>query len=198
MDTPLMYEGGWGKKLSFIFSISRYGIVDAIHRYTRKLPEVLRRRIPARETDVQAIVKRYDEMLCGQCLNRNILRNFTNANNDDFEVKLQNPLELSLHDFHQLGSTDVNISTITKRRRLLQRELDALLLLSDHEWKMEELQGRIRGSADWKAMRGEDGSRIDNRLYVIGSHKVDHTALIDNQEDQNKDTIKQLIRITSY
>ena len=165
MDAPLMYEGGWGKKLSFIFSISRYGVVDTIHRYTRKFPEVLKRRIPARESDVQIIIKKFDDMLYGQYINSHIL---SNNNFNNFEIKLQNPLELSMIDFHDLGSMDFNVSTVIKRRRLLQRELEALLLLADHEWKLDELQGRISGSSDWKAARGEDGSLVDNRLYIIG------------------------------
>ena len=44
LDTPLMYEGGWNKKLTHVLSFSRYGVIDASSRYTRKLVEVVTRR----------------------------------------------------------------------------------------------------------------------------------------------------------
>jgi peptide-N4-(N-acetyl-beta-glucosaminyl)asparagine amidase len=27
-DTPLLYEGGWGKKLAYVFGCSRHGVTD--------------------------------------------------------------------------------------------------------------------------------------------------------------------------
>ncbi|KAI8908714.1 hypothetical protein DFJ77DRAFT_127330 [Powellomyces hirtus] len=49
-DQPLMYEAGWGKKLTYIFSIGTYEIVDVIRRYTNKPDEVF-----ARRTDVDEL-----------------------------------------------------------------------------------------------------------------------------------------------
>ena len=36
LDAPLMYEHGWGKKLSYVLAISTEGIVDVTTRYTRR------------------------------------------------------------------------------------------------------------------------------------------------------------------
>ena len=44
LDAPLLYEAGWGKKLTHVLSFSRHGCVDASPRYSRKLQEVILRR----------------------------------------------------------------------------------------------------------------------------------------------------------
>mmetsp|Transcript_35376 Transcript_35376/g.57241 ORF Transcript_35376/g.57241 Transcript_35376/m.57241 type:complete len:500 (+) Transcript_35376:83-1582(+) len=43
-DSPLLYEQGWGKKLTFVVGFSRDDIRDVTRRYTRTLAEVLERR----------------------------------------------------------------------------------------------------------------------------------------------------------
>jgi peptide-N4-(N-acetyl-beta-glucosaminyl)asparagine amidase len=44
LDAPLMYEAGWGKKLSYVIAFSAFEVVDVTRRYTRKWQEVLDRR----------------------------------------------------------------------------------------------------------------------------------------------------------
>ena len=43
-DAPLLYEAGWGKKLSYIIACSKDELVDVTQRYTKKWNEVLERR----------------------------------------------------------------------------------------------------------------------------------------------------------
>lgn len=44
MDTPLMYEKGWGKKLTYVFAFSKDEALDVTWRYTSNQQELLKRR----------------------------------------------------------------------------------------------------------------------------------------------------------
>jgi peptide-N4-(N-acetyl-beta-glucosaminyl)asparagine amidase len=44
VDTPLMYEGGWGKKLSYVVAVSKDEVLDATPRYVlNKIANRMRR-----------------------------------------------------------------------------------------------------------------------------------------------------------
>ncbi|CAM9205633.1 unnamed protein product, partial [Ectocarpus fasciculatus] len=50
LDSPLVYETGWNKKLLYVVSFSRHSVVDTTTRYTRKYDEVLLRRAELSES----------------------------------------------------------------------------------------------------------------------------------------------------
>jgi len=58
LDTPLIYEAGWGKSLNYILGLSvEDGVTDVIWRYTRKWEEVLKRRNLVQEDFLDHVVR---------------------------------------------------------------------------------------------------------------------------------------------
>ena len=49
LDAPLMYEKGWGKKLSYVFAFGRHGAIDVAPRYSAGWSETLQRRTWVKE-----------------------------------------------------------------------------------------------------------------------------------------------------
>eukprot|EP00188_Purpureofilum_apyrenoidigerum_P003995 Plantae.Rhodophyta-Purpureofilum_apyrenoidigerum.ctg4346.p1 GENE.Plantae.Rhodophyta-Purpureofilum_apyrenoidigerum.ctg4346~~Plantae.Rhodophyta-Purpureofilum_apyrenoidigerum.ctg4346.p1 ORF type:complete len:326 (+),score=63.22 Plantae.Rhodophyta-Purpureofilum_apyrenoidigerum.ctg4346:69-1046(+) len=56
LDEPLIYESGWGKKLSYIIAFHRSGVTDVTRRYTNKFDEVLSRRTVMGEDELAALI----------------------------------------------------------------------------------------------------------------------------------------------
>lgn len=237
LDAPLMYETGWNKKLTYVLSFSRHGVVDATPKYSRKLPEVLQRRGASEEgvseRVLQEALARFDESSEQQHLterNRSpvtvpvtvtvprpvgpspstdlgadssvaalqsafqgssftghtsggggsdmgsssggdssglsLLQSSTSASGgsiDEFPprpspsvVNLES-LVIGIAAFESLAETDISVLTMRRRKRLLAKELWAMTLMSEQEFKLEELQGRISGDTGWKLSRGEMG-----------------------------------------
>lgn len=62
-DKPLLYELGWGKKLSFVIAFSADEVVDVTRRYTRKWNEVVARRSQfIKEDSLQILITGADMM----------------------------------------------------------------------------------------------------------------------------------------
>ncbi|OXU22370.1 hypothetical protein TSAR_007728 [Trichomalopsis sarcophagae] len=58
MDRPLMYEKGWGKKLSYVIAFSRDEIQDVTWRYTRKFEEVMKHRNVCSEKSLMLLINK--------------------------------------------------------------------------------------------------------------------------------------------
>ncbi|CAK9052834.1 Peptide-N(4)-(N-acetyl-beta-glucosaminyl)asparagine amidase (PNGase) (N-glycanase 1) (Peptide:N-glycanase) [Durusdinium trenchii] len=57
LDSPLMYECGWGKKLSYIIAFSAQEVVDVSPRYTQQWPQLLTRRQLLPEEELAKLVQ---------------------------------------------------------------------------------------------------------------------------------------------
>ncbi|CAK9038268.1 unnamed protein product [Durusdinium trenchii] len=60
LDSPLMYECGWGKKLSYIIAFSAQEVVDVSPRYTQQWPQLLTRRQLLPEEELAKLVQSQD------------------------------------------------------------------------------------------------------------------------------------------
>ncbi|CAN0920446.1 Peptide-N(4)-(N-acetyl-beta-glucosaminyl)asparagine amidase [Linum grandiflorum] len=83
-DKPLLYEKGWGKKLSYVIGFSKDGVCDVTKRYTTKWPEVLSRRNITTEHTVSVAVTK---------LTKECRRNFTSQALSLLEVRDKSELD---------------------------------------------------------------------------------------------------------
>jgi len=63
LDAPLMYEAGWGKKLTYIVAFSPTEVVDVTPRYTAAWPQVLSRRRQVTEDRMSELVAEADQQV---------------------------------------------------------------------------------------------------------------------------------------
>jgi peptide-N4-(N-acetyl-beta-glucosaminyl)asparagine amidase len=159
LDSPLLYEAGWGKKLTHVLSFSRYGVVDCSPKYTRLLAEVVIRRasVGPPESHIKHLIVTKDADVEAAYL-RNIGR-LSEASTGEFDgaMRLHNLL-VGKSFYDQLFSSDLNEESIRDRKRLLSRELEGMCFLGPGDVKLDELRGRLSGDRIWRQLRGELGN----------------------------------------
>lgn len=64
IDSPLVYEAGWGKQLTYCVGLSKHDVQDVTWRYTNKFEEVLnRRQLMCRESWVRKFIVALNESI---------------------------------------------------------------------------------------------------------------------------------------
>nr|XP_005297144.1 peptide-N(4)-(N-acetyl-beta-glucosaminyl)asparagine amidase isoform X5 [Chrysemys picta bellii] len=61
-DKPLLYEIGWGKKLSYVIAFSKDEVVDVTWRYSCKHEELLSRRTQVKEAALRETIERLNKL----------------------------------------------------------------------------------------------------------------------------------------
>jgi len=176
-DAPLMYELGWRKKLTYVLSFSRYGMVDATPRYSRSQVDVLTRRNATGEVS---------EKFLRQCLEKGdneMEQEFmqSKAGKEGEAPPRTHSIDMLLQGavvFEQLASTDISITTMKRRKRLMAKELLGMTLARANvdASKLEEKQGRISGDENWKRSRGELGEQLQGQGRFPSVHQVEERA----------------------
>jgi hypothetical protein len=186
IDTPLLYEVGWKKKLSFLFSFSRFGVCDSTPRYSRLLNgsniEFRQRRSEVTEKLVSDLVKKYDERLEKDFLQQfNSLRRRPRAGGAlpmssyrDAVIEGKAAIEKLIFgvtgvdessaagmamNVNSFSLCDLPVEVMRERKRKEKRELMKFEMMreGEDELREEEKKGRQSGDRQWREQRGEIG-----------------------------------------
>jgi hypothetical protein len=203
IDTPLLYEVGWKKKLSYLFSFSRYGVCDSTPRYSRLLNgntlEFRQRRSEVTETLVSNLVKKFDERLERDYLQQlNSMRRRTRAGGilemshyRDAVMGGKGAIERLIFGGEPGGYlSDLSMEIMKERKRKEKRELMKFEMMreGEDELREEEKKGRQSGDRQWREQRGEiggeekDGGGSEQEV-LVGSLKERYQWMENHSED---------------
>lgn len=62
-DQPLLYDRGWGKKLTYVMAVNQSQIVDVTPRYVQDYAQALPRRTICSERELQATISAIREQI---------------------------------------------------------------------------------------------------------------------------------------
>ena len=167
LDSPLMYEAGWNKKLHTIASFGRYGVNDVISRYSRKLDEIYVRRfeeLELPEMSIRQCISHHDSIIYQEYITRNTQfmslqqQSLVEERPWDSTSAHFDTLEQGAIGFKVLADMVLPLDVVQARRRKEQRDLMGMAFLQPKDVKLEEMRGRISGDLAWRAARGELGA----------------------------------------
>ncbi|KAI9103059.1 hypothetical protein DFS34DRAFT_683129 [Phlyctochytrium arcticum] len=146
-DEPFMYEAGWGKSLTYIFSISPYSVIDSTRRYTQKFTsDVLARRTVVSEPWLATQLAD---------LNRRL-------------VSELGP-DMRTHIVQKTESEIKGLSGVGEGGRAVHGDEIKGRVSGDEAWKAARGEdGGASGSADRSANPDPDIIKAHHRLYRVG------------------------------
>jgi hypothetical protein len=168
LDAPMLYEAGWNKKLSYIFSFSRCGVVDSMSRYSRQwTSELFERRVLATEKFVKQTVGKLDKHIETQHTMRQ-LNSFTALGGIEAITAGESWLDrAALGAIGFEGLSDSGMDVLLRRKQRDAEELSMCLFLKSKVLTADEKQGRISGDKTWRAQRGELGASGGSQLDML-------------------------------
>lgn len=194
LDSPLAYEAGWKKKLTHVLSFSRYGVDDAISRYTRALDEVILRR---NEDYQEAFAQNDIAIKDAEMESRFVAMNIGSSNNatvfytQEFPGSLMERFQYGKGSFENLP--EISIELMATRRRMNKTDLESMMFLKPGALSPMELQGRISGDLAWRQQRGEVKPE-DIAAETAGANEVcgpDENALCTTGHNRSESLIIQ-------
>ena len=127
-DTPLVYEQGWGRNMTFILGLSDDGLVEVTPRYVKDWKIIKERRSEKNEIKLKNILENF---------NKRIMMNI----NEKEKINIENRRKNEIKMFEE------------KIKKDLGENLDNLE--ENDNIKDEEKIGRQSGSLEWRKNRGE-------------------------------------------
>lgn len=173
LDSSLMYEAGWNKKLHTIISFGRYGINDVISRYSRKSDEIYMRRheqLELPEISVRQSISQHDSSVYQAYVTRTVASRQSDEQSQipegiwDSDSVHFDTLELDSIGFKRLAAIELPVDVVDIRRRKECRDLMGMTFLRPKDVKLEEMRGRISGDIAWRVARGELGTCTTNDI----------------------------------
>jgi len=162
-DAPLLYEGGWGKKLTYVIACSKDEVVDVTRRYTKRWSEVLDRRTSCPEgwlnmycqslTQMKALMtprERQEELA------RRRQREEAEFAANEAEEKAAKAAAAAAAE--EAARQAASAGSASAAAAASSAAAAAAASAASSSVKEEEKQGRTTGSVEWRAARGELGS----------------------------------------
>ncbi|KAH0627320.1 hypothetical protein JD844_002881 [Phrynosoma platyrhinos] len=152
-DKPLLYEIGWGKKLSHIIAFSKDEVVDVTWRYSCQHEELLSRRTQVNEALLQKTINNLNKM------SKEVI--FTPT------VKEKNSKLLHLR-YNIVEDHYTRVSNNNEKIDGWEKgvwKMDSLLRKVESDWKMVYLarkEGSLLGYISWKFECGSVGLKIES------------------------------------
>merc|ERR1719271_528929 len=132
LDCPLVYEQGWGKKLTYCLAFARDNVVDVTQRYSKKFNEVLTRRTQFSEQQLERVMSALNEFALERGL-ANLPSDVTDARRSTLKLRADAEVKEFAETWANTPKTDEQIGRTS----------------GDKEWR--EQRGELGATSEAKA-----------------------------------------------